>query len=140
MLGDAAKRTARFDDVRWLGEVDSTNLRLAELARAGDAVPDRTVLVAGHQTAGRGRRGRTWESLPGSSLLVSVLLGASARERADLHGLLQWESPDPDLVRRALVEVLMHGNRAALVTALDETLYGLRPRPAGYFAVQAAAS
>jgi BirA family biotin operon repressor/biotin-[acetyl-CoA-carboxylase] ligase len=32
------------------------------------------VLVADEQSAGRGRLGRTWESAPGSSLLVSVLL------------------------------------------------------------------
>ena len=35
-----------------------------------------------------------------------------------------------DAVRRALVETLLHGNRAELVEALDETLLGLRPRPA----------
>jgi BirA family biotin operon repressor/biotin-[acetyl-CoA-carboxylase] ligase len=32
------------------------------------------VAVADHQTAGRGRLGRTWEAPPGSSLLLSVLL------------------------------------------------------------------
>ena len=32
------------------------------------------MLVADHQTAGRGRLDRTWEAAPGSSLLVSVLL------------------------------------------------------------------
>ena len=32
------------------------------------------VAVADHQTAGRGRLGRTWEAPPGSSLLMSVLL------------------------------------------------------------------
>jgi len=84
MSGEAAKPTARFDDVRWLGEVDSTNVRLAALARAGEAAPDRTVLVADHQGAGRGRRGRTWESPPGSSLLVSVLLGAPGPDLAQL--------------------------------------------------------
>ncbi len=31
-------------------------------------------MVADHQTAGRGRRSRTWEAPPGASLLVSVLL------------------------------------------------------------------
>lgn len=84
MSDDAAKPARRFDDVRWLGEVDSTNLRLAELARAGAATAERTVVVADHQTAGRGRRGRSWESMPGSSLLVSVLLGAPAPELAQL--------------------------------------------------------
>ena len=38
--------------------------------------------------------------------------------------------PAPDLVRRALVETLMHGERAALVRVLDEAILGLRPRPA----------
>jgi BirA family biotin operon repressor/biotin-[acetyl-CoA-carboxylase] ligase len=62
----------RFADVRWLAEVDSTNRVGADLARAGAA--DGVVVVADHQTAGRGRRGRAWESPPGASLLVSVLL------------------------------------------------------------------
>ena len=33
-----------------------------------------SVVVADHQTAGRGRMGRTWEAPPGSALLMSVLL------------------------------------------------------------------
>ena len=32
------------------------------------------VLVADHQTAGRGRLDRSWHAPPGASLLVSVLL------------------------------------------------------------------
>ena len=63
---------ARFTDVRWFAEVDSTNRVVADLARAG--APDGLVVAAGHQTAGRGRRGRAWESRPGTALLVSVLL------------------------------------------------------------------
>ena len=57
-----------------------------------------------------------------ASMRTSVLLG----ERI--------EEPRPDTVRRALVETLMHGDRAALVNALDETMLGLREAPAGYFA------
>ena len=34
-----------------------------------------------------------------------------------------------DLVRRTLVQVLEDGDRAKLVTALDESLLGLRPKP-----------
>jgi BirA family biotin operon repressor/biotin-[acetyl-CoA-carboxylase] ligase len=51
-------------------EIDSTNRWLA------GARPERrgTVAWAWHQTAGRGRLGRQWESEPGSSLLLSVLL------------------------------------------------------------------
>jgi len=52
--------------------LDSTNRHLLDAARAG--APDRLVVVADHQTAGRGRLGRRWEAPPGSSLLVSVLL------------------------------------------------------------------
>jgi BirA family biotin operon repressor/biotin-[acetyl-CoA-carboxylase] ligase len=36
--------------------------------------PDWSVVVAGHQTAGRGRAGRTWVTPPGEALTFSVLL------------------------------------------------------------------
>ncbi len=62
----------RFADVRWFAELDSTNRLAADLVRAG--APDGVVVGADHQTAGRGRRGRTWDSRPGASLLVSVIL------------------------------------------------------------------
>ena len=65
----------RFADVRWFAELDSTNRLAAELARAG--APDGVVVGADHQTAGRGRRGRSWDSRPGASLLVSVILRPS---------------------------------------------------------------
>ena len=68
----AAGPGSRFSDVRWFDEVDSTNRMAAKLARAG--APHGVVVGADHQTAGRGRRGRSWESRPGSSLLVSVIL------------------------------------------------------------------
>ena len=61
-----------FGDVRRFDELDSTNRYLLDEARAG--APEGVVAVAGHQSAGRGRRGRTWEAPPGANLLVSVLL------------------------------------------------------------------
>jgi BirA family transcriptional regulator, biotin operon repressor / biotin---[acetyl-CoA-carboxylase] ligase len=64
--------TTRFADVREVAEIGSTNTALLEEARAG--APEGRVLVADHQSAGRGRLGRTWQAPPGSSLLVSVLL------------------------------------------------------------------
>ena len=42
-----------------------------------DDDPEGAVVVADHQTEGRGRLGRTWEDVPGRSLLVSVLLRPS---------------------------------------------------------------
>ena len=64
---------------RWAGRnilyyetTDSTNLRIRQ---AGDeGAPHGTLAVADRQTAGRGRRGRTWESPAGSSIYMSVLL------------------------------------------------------------------
>ncbi|MFV0429418.1 MAG: biotin--[acetyl-CoA-carboxylase] ligase [Arachnia sp.] len=58
-----------------IGVVDvtgSTNADLAAMARSGAA--EGTVLVAGEQTSGRGRRDRSWASPPGSSVAISVLL------------------------------------------------------------------
>jgi BirA family biotin operon repressor/biotin-[acetyl-CoA-carboxylase] ligase len=56
----------------WLDETASTNDDLRQLA--ADGAPEWTVVAAGHQTAGKGRMGRTWSDVPGGSLLVSVLL------------------------------------------------------------------
>jgi BirA family biotin operon repressor/biotin-[acetyl-CoA-carboxylase] ligase len=58
--------------VHRLGVVDSTQSVLARLAREG--APDGTVVVARHQTMGRGRRERSWWDAPDQSLLLSVLL------------------------------------------------------------------
>ena len=62
----------RFTDVRRFDSLDSTNRYLLDEARAG--APEGVVAVADHQTAGRGRLGRTWEAPPGANLLLSVLL------------------------------------------------------------------
>src|SRR5690349_15935960 len=58
--------------VRWVDETGSTNHDLLAAARAGE--PEGLVLVADHQSAGRGRLGRVWEAPPGASLLMSILL------------------------------------------------------------------
>jgi hypothetical protein len=78
------------------------------------------------------------DGLWAACLRAALLLGESPDERGGLHRRLVGASPPPDAVRRALVEVVMHGDRAALVASLDESLLGLRPRPAGYFALRAA--
>lgn len=63
---------ARFADVRWVDDTGSTNVDVMALAR--DGAHEGLVLVADHQSAGRGRAGRTWTAPAGSSLLMSVLL------------------------------------------------------------------
>jgi BirA family biotin operon repressor/biotin-[acetyl-CoA-carboxylase] ligase len=61
--------------VHFLPVTGSTNADLLRMAAEG--APEWTVVVAGHQEAGRGRLGRTWFSSEGASLLVSVLLRPS---------------------------------------------------------------
>ena len=61
-----------FGPVRCVGSTGSTNADLLAAARSG--APEGAVLVADHQTAGRGRRGRSWVAPAGSALLASVLL------------------------------------------------------------------
>ena len=58
--------------VTTVAEAGSTNADLAAQARAG--APGGTVLVADHQTAGRGRFQRVWHAPPGDSVALSVLL------------------------------------------------------------------
>lgn len=79
-LGDLA---GRFD-VDALDACDSTNSELMRRAEAG--APSGTVVVADRQSAGRGRRGRSWLSSPESSLTFS-LLWRFAGHPASLSGL-----------------------------------------------------
>ncbi|MFA5122232.1 biotin--[acetyl-CoA-carboxylase] ligase [Zavarzinia sp.] len=65
----AGWRVLHFD------EIDSTNEEARRRSAAGD--PGELVLIADRQTAGRGRRGRTWVSDPGN-LYCSVLLKPAA--------------------------------------------------------------
>ncbi|MDP1732828.1 MAG: biotin--[acetyl-CoA-carboxylase] ligase [Sulfuritalea sp.] len=66
-LGAAARRF----DIDVLPSCDSTNAVL--LGRAEKGAPSGTVIITEEQTAGRGRRGRTWFSSPGDSLTFSLL-------------------------------------------------------------------
>lgn len=68
-------RRALLGDGGWsaLDVVASTGSTNADLLARPDAA-DGTVLVADHQSGGRGRLGRAWEAPPRSSLAVSVLL------------------------------------------------------------------
>ncbi|MFN2468504.1 MAG: hypothetical protein ABR521_10310 [Gaiellaceae bacterium] len=81
------------------------------------------------------------DGLWAAALRTSVLLGETGRERAahlaELRQLAAGDAATPaaaEAIRRAVVETLAHGDRAALIEALDETLLGVRTRPAGYVA------
>lgn len=59
-------------EVLCFSELDSTNTYLKQLALDGAA--DGTAVIAAHQTAGRGRMDRTFQSPAGKGLYLSVLL------------------------------------------------------------------
>ncbi|HYE94588.1 MAG TPA: biotin--[acetyl-CoA-carboxylase] ligase [Rubricoccaceae bacterium] len=66
-------RTARFGRaVRAFEETPSTNAEATRWAEAG--APEGALVMADHQTAGRGRYGRSWVDAPGQGLLFSLVL------------------------------------------------------------------
>ncbi len=58
--------------VEFHAQISSTNARAKAWARSGAA--EGALVVADHQTEGRGRFGRSWEAEAGSALLFSVVL------------------------------------------------------------------
>jgi hypothetical protein len=120
LAGDLLERLALADDDPELGEaLDRWELALfqAEPFRAESLRESLTALLGGA------------DGIWAATMRASLLLGVRVHE-SDL---------DPDAVRRALVEALLHGDRPALVETLDEALLGLRPRPVGFYARLAAA-
>ncbi len=78
---------------------------------------------------------------------LAVLVGEDAAQRGELFARLrgltgggQASRRDADILRRAVLEVLLAGDRIALVERLDDSLLGLKPRPQSYFAVRSVAS
>lgn len=66
-------------ETKWAGrnvfyyeETDSTNTRAKALGEEG--APHGTLAAADAQSAGKGRRGRGWESAPGKDIYMSILL------------------------------------------------------------------
>lgn len=56
----------------YLDETGSTNIDAKRYAEEGE--PHGTTVVAEKQTAGRGRRGKYWESPPGSAIYMTIML------------------------------------------------------------------
>lgn len=118
-----------------LDEVGSSNDVVAERAAAG--TPAGLVVVAGRQTAGRGRRGRPWEDVdPARSLLTSALLDAPPRattlvplaagvavadaiRRQGVAAMLKWPNDvlvpvDGELRKAAGILVEQHADRVVV--------------------------
>lgn len=71
------------DRVHYLDRTDSTNTYLKSLARQG--APEGTVVIAGCQTGGRGRMGRSFCSQQGMGVYMSVLLRPDCEPEAFMH-------------------------------------------------------
>lgn len=77
--------------VTFLAETDSTNrvARAAAAAWPGPPTPG-PLVVADHQTAGRGRLGRTWAAPPGQDLLFSLVLRPAIPAAEAPRAVLVW--------------------------------------------------
>jgi BirA family biotin operon repressor/biotin-[acetyl-CoA-carboxylase] ligase len=129
-------------EVRWFPSVSSTMDVAADAAQSG--APEGLVILADEQTAGRGRRGRTWSSPPGAGLYCSIVLrppideggrivstltlaaGVAVREairRATGLALdLKWPN-DVVIGRRKVAGILAEG--AAIGTAVQTVVLGI---------------
>jgi hypothetical protein len=128
VAADLRVRLPLADDDRELGEA----LDRWELSLFADE-PFRSGQVRDALTALLGSGDGAWAA----AMRCAVLLEEKSADRIGLATELQGEGAGPaarDALRRALVETLLHGNRAGLVETLDETLLGLRPRPASVLA------
>ena len=87
-------------DIMRLDTVDSTNTYAKELARQG--APHGTVVLADHQTGGRGRMGRHFSSPKGLGIYCSVIL----RPEAEPSKLLHLTAMMAEAARRAVLETV----------------------------------
>lgn len=70
-LDAARERLGAFADLHFAETIGSTNDAATELSLAG--AREGVSVLADQQTAGRGRRGRSWSSPPGAGLYLSVV-------------------------------------------------------------------
>lgn len=71
------------DTLYWYPTTDSTNTRAKKLAENG--APHGTVVIAGHQTQGRGRMGRSFHSPESGGIYMSVILRPNCTPTKLMH-------------------------------------------------------
>lgn len=108
-------------------ETDTTNNRARELALEG--APEGTLVVAEKQTAGRGRRGKAWESPLGTGIWMSLVLRpqiapAEASVLTLLCGLATAEAIEAETGLSAGIkwpnDILINGKKAVgILTEMD---------------------
>jgi BirA family biotin operon repressor/biotin-[acetyl-CoA-carboxylase] ligase len=139
--------------VLFFSTTGSTNDVASSLAASGPN--EGTVVIADTQTAGRGRRGRTWFSPPGAGLYVSIVLDpsrakvnperatslltlaagvalAEAVQRATgLAPEIKWPN-DLLIGRRKLAGILAEGGSSGGAASPTVLGYGINVAPAAY--------
>ena len=71
------------DSLLWFDSIDSTNTLAKQLA--ADGAIHGTILIADHQTGGRGRMGRSFHSPAGSGIYMSVILRPNCAPQELMH-------------------------------------------------------
>ena len=137
-------------DVRWHAVVASTMDAASALAAAGAGAG--VVVGADQQTAGRGRRGRVWESPPGAGLYFTFVARPPLHANASLplltlaaglavrHGICAAVGLAPDLKwpndvmvgRRKLAGILAEGLAVGTVSQAVVVGVGLNLQPSSY--------
>ena len=69
--------------VHWFNTIDSTNEQAKIMAKQG--APHGTVIIAGHQSKGKGRMGRSFSSPEGMGIYLSVILRPACRAEQLMH-------------------------------------------------------
>ena len=126
------------DSIHFFDTIDSTNTRAKAMAAQG--APAGTVLIADHQTGGRGRLGRTFLSPAGTGIYMSVILRPCCPPAQLMHLTCAAAVAACDAVEAATglrpgikwTNDLVHGSRklAGILTEL-----GLSPRGMADWAV-----
>ncbi len=71
------------DTLYWYDTIESTNTAAKALAK--DGAPHGTVLIAGSQTGGRGRLGRSFSSPKGMGVYLSVIIRPNCKPQELMH-------------------------------------------------------
>lgn len=105
-----------------LEEADSTNQVAQQML--GEQLPEGSVILAYHQTQGRGQQGNRWESPPGQNLTFSLvfyptflgvqdMFSLSKVAALGLHAALTALLPDQDIWVKWPNDILLNGRKVA---------------------------
>ncbi|HEY1419341.1 MAG TPA: biotin--[acetyl-CoA-carboxylase] ligase [Candidatus Dormibacteraeota bacterium] len=96
-----------------MGKAPSRIVRLGSVVSTQDvagALPVGTIVVAEHQTAGRGRMDRRWDAPPGTALLVSFVLSPSPILSL-AAGVAAAEACGPEVRLKWPNDLILHGRK-----------------------------